>query len=71
MTIKRVHYGGDVPEHVKRFAEWSVGMPINMVSECIGRYRDCYLVCRGGAGAKCAWLGPWDGGDEWFVSLWC
>ena len=71
MVVKKVHYYGDVPAHVKRFSECLVDMPIDMVSSCILKYRDCYLVCRAGRSAESAWLGPWDHSGKWFVDLEC
>ena len=71
MVIKKVYYHGDVPAHVKRFAEWLVGMPISVVALYISKYRARYKVCRGGRRPESAWLGPWEEGDEWFVDLEC
>ena len=71
ITVKRAHYEGDVPAHVKRFAEWLVGMSIAVATFHIIKYRTRYKVCLGGASAETAWLAPWDGSNEWFVSFWC
>ena len=71
MTVKKVHYRGDVPKHIKRFAEWLVGLPVNIASLHIRNYQTFYRVCLGGANAESAWMGPWDGAGEWFVDLEC
>ena len=71
MIIKKVHYRGDVPEHIVRFSAWLVGVPIDVAGLYIRKYRARYKVCRGGRSAESAWLGPWEGGDKWFVDLEC
>ena len=71
MIIKKVHYRGDVPDHIKRFAEWLVGKLINEAFCHAKNIQILYKICLCSFSGKNGWLGPWDHSDNWRVTLEC
>ena len=71
MTIRKFYYDGAVPDRIKRFAELLVGKSLGDADIYIQQAKFPCQMCQGYVGVDNAWLAPWDGSDEWFVSFWC